>query len=201
MSSSKNFQENFDLLKNFNVESKSSISECLIDLENIPKRGLFTSRMIVTHQNITKKFYCLDQNTMHPISMFMRVNLTNKQETNVIIQRLFDFGIINFWQSKNVRIKSDETETSIVSLQMAHEMGIFVILFVGLLLSVICFCIEKMIFASLTKTKNPTKFIMIASDLIDGDRHLFCLDKFGEWRRYQSINIRSYQDYSHSSNN
>lgn len=151
--------------------------ECLYEIFNLPNRALFISRLDIAEQH---GLYCLNERKnilSYPISIFMRKDFIYKNDVNVIIQQIFESGIINFWQKgMEIREELNEIHATNISLTFEYSAGMFVFLIVGVSLSILSFIMEIIVF-HLNNNKSITgrqkKILMMFNKMIDGDRHLF----------------------------
>lgn len=112
----------------------------------------------------------------------MKKNILEKVNFDDIIQRLHEFGIINFWHSQMIKNKNTDMgldDEEITPLGISHISSSFLILFGGCLMALLIFLMECHVSKQCKSDKltdEDKKKWLLLSKCIDSERYFYVTD-------------------------
>lgn len=165
-----------------NIRWNDNLHQSLNQMFTSDKVAVIASKLQIAAEYKNKDLYCLSQNEQimqYPIALFVKIENPFQLKLNKIIQNIFESGIIEHWRNEMIRkFVTMAVDNDPVPLRMEHELGIFVILFIGFTIALMVFCFEQYIFVLTKKTNlsNRQKRIIIFIDkFLDSKRHFYVL--------------------------
>lgn len=168
------------------IEICPNINICLeqLVLSDQPDVAVATSHLHVYSVVQTSKIFCFD----YPENLFsylltiqIRKDLPLIMSINSEIDKIVEAGFVSKWIN-NYKMKKSIDESSLESFSLRELFGLFIIPVLLLLMSIVLAVVEQIIYKN-ANTPNTHWFWKLASDIIDGKRHLFILNGF-EWRNW-----------------
>lgn len=139
---------------------------------------LVTTKLHIRSTDWLSKVYCIENSKSLDlfVSMHVREKVLREYDFDVIIQRVIESGIINYWQSSMHQGKKFTPGAIVKSpLTCEHLSGGFVLLFIGIGLSCVSFFLERLIHSKINSPKlndEDRKNWIMASKAIDCERHV-----------------------------
>lgn len=125
-----------------------------------------------TISNLNQKFIkCFDKSqtfATFPISILVKNDSELITELNKIIRYAFEAGLVNLWRNRLVEDKMVK-DLSIHPIQFAHITFLIYMMIFSLILCIIFFVIEVIVYKQFISTNN--KFWTFCDKFIDGKRH------------------------------
>lgn len=157
-----------------------TMDECFESSQSDINAAVVTSEAFFASSVWINHFYCIKpQESVRaiPVSFLIHQNSTISIEFNIIIQRVFEAGLVNHWSDdyRNNKInRNDEIETK--SLSVEDLSSAFYIGFGGIISSIILFLLEHALFLRGRYNIGRGRFVPLwiwLRNLMEGKRHYF----------------------------